>query len=87
MVGEGLKHAQDCCTAANVQDDLVLEDMSILVDCISVRPRANIIFLRKSMFSSAMVAGEVEVLLGFRKTHQHFLVYAWMLDQSIRLGG
>ena len=32
----GCKHAEDGCTASDVQDDLVLENVSILIDGVAV---------------------------------------------------
>lgn len=38
-------HAENAGTATDIEDDLVLEDMLILVDCITVRPSTDIVFL------------------------------------------
>ena len=38
-------HAQDGCTASDVQDDLVLEDVFVVVDGVAVGARADFIFL------------------------------------------
>lgn len=38
-------HGENGSTAADVEDDLVLEDVLVLHDGIHVRPRANLIFL------------------------------------------
>ena len=38
-------HAEDGCTASNVQDDFVLEDVLVVVDGISVGASADFIFL------------------------------------------
>ncbi len=42
---EGCKHAQDGCTASDIQDNLVLEDVSVLIDGISVRLCSNLVLL------------------------------------------
>jgi hypothetical protein len=38
-------HAKDGCTASNVQDDFILEDVLVVVDGISVGTGADFIFL------------------------------------------
>jgi hypothetical protein len=38
-------HAQDGGTASDVKDDLVLEEVPVLVDCVAIAPRANLVFL------------------------------------------
>ena len=42
----GCKHAENAGAAADVEDDLVLEDVLILVDSVSVRSRSDFILLR-----------------------------------------
>ena len=44
-VGRARKHAEDGSTAANVQYDLVLEQMFVLVYRVAVRTRPDVIFL------------------------------------------
>lgn len=70
MCGEGCKHAKDGCTASDVQDNLVLEEMAILVDGVPVRPRANLVFLRR------LLAGRCAAGHQGAGTHQHLLVDA-----------
>ena len=41
----GCKHAKDGCTASDVQDDLVLEDVSILIDGVAIGSSSDLIFL------------------------------------------
>jgi hypothetical protein len=41
------EHAEDGCTASDVKNDLVLEQVSVLVDRVSVAPGANLIFLQR----------------------------------------
>lgn len=43
--GLGGEHAEDGGTAANVEDDLVLEDVGVVVDSIAVALGADLIFL------------------------------------------
>ena len=38
-------HAEDTGSAADVEDDLVLENVAVLVDGIAVRPGTDIVFL------------------------------------------
>lgn len=42
-------HAKNASAASNVQDDLVLEDMTILVDSIAVGSGADIVFLHEAL--------------------------------------
>ncbi len=42
---EGSKHAEDGCTASDIQDDLVLEQMLVLADGILIASRSNFILL------------------------------------------
>lgn len=46
---EGGEHAQDGCTASYIQYDFVLEQVLILINCVSVRLGANFIFLKRSL--------------------------------------
>jgi hypothetical protein len=43
--GRALEHAEDGCTASDIEDDLVLEQMAVLVDRVSVAPGADFVFL------------------------------------------
>lgn len=41
----GHLHAEDTGTAANIQDNLVLEEVAVLVDGVAVRAGTDIVFL------------------------------------------
>lgn len=41
----GYIHAQNTSSTADIEDDLVLEDVAVLVDGVAVRACAHIIFL------------------------------------------
>jgi hypothetical protein len=41
----GYSHAENAGTAADIKDNLVLEDVLILVDGITIRPSTDIVFL------------------------------------------
>ena len=43
----GCKHAEDGCTASDVQYDLVLEDVSVLVDGVAVGSSPHLVFLHR----------------------------------------
>jgi hypothetical protein len=47
------KHAENCGTAADVEDYLVFEQVPILVYRIAVGPRSHFVFLREEMMRSA----------------------------------
>ena len=53
---EGRKHAKDCCTATNVEDNFVLEEVSILVYRVSVGTSAHIVLLLASESPSVLLA-------------------------------
>jgi hypothetical protein len=40
-----LEHAEDGCTASDIEDNLVLEQVSVLVDRVSVALGADLVFL------------------------------------------
>lgn len=39
-------HAQNASAAADIEDNLVLEEMAVLVDGVAIRTGANIVFLK-----------------------------------------
>jgi hypothetical protein len=43
--GEVVEHAQDGGAASDVEDDLILEEVPVLVDCVTVAPRSDLVFL------------------------------------------
>ena len=53
-------HAEDGCTASDIQHHLVLENVLVLVDGISVRLGAD--FILQHLFVNAMVVVAVEVV-------------------------
>ena len=62
-------HAEDGCTTSDVQDDLVLEEVWIVADCVAVGSSAHFIFL---CCGQSPKHGEKLRL----DTNQHFLVDA-----------
>jgi len=71
--GAGRIHAKDAGTAADVENDLVAEDVRILVYRVSVTARADFIFL------VSHVCQEWSRMDVWRDTHQHLLVYAMVV--------
>jgi len=64
---ECVVHAEDGCTASDVENDLVLEDMAVVVDCVAVTPCADLVFLFHYEFS-------VQSSIDSRSTYKHLLV-------------
>ena len=65
-------HAENTGTATNVQDNLILENVTILVDRITVRSGTDIIFLEKRSALVINVVCEMCAIL----TYKHFLMNA-----------
>jgi hypothetical protein len=55
-VGE-YAHAENRGTAANVKDDLVLEQVGVLVNGIAVAPGANLVFLQSVVSPALRMVG------------------------------
>lgn len=66
-------HAQNASAAADIEDDLVLEDMTVLVDGVTVRTGANIVFL-KAVWQ--VVSKSVDDPIVIRRAYQHLLMNA-----------
>jgi hypothetical protein len=93
VVGEGHVHGENGGTAADIEDDLVLEDVLILHDGVHVRARTNLIFLYEAMpcqipvCDKSMPLGIVGLQVhggGGSKTYQHLLVNACITTQKGR---
>jgi hypothetical protein len=65
--GLGGEHAEDGGTAANVEDDLVLEEVGVVVDGIAVALGADLVFLSR-------LSGIVRLDVVDGTTDQHLLV-------------
>lgn len=63
-------HAQNTGTTADIEDDLVLEDVAVLVNGVAVRAGANIVFLKQNSSQSENVIRREHVI----STYQHLLV-------------
>jgi hypothetical protein len=53
------EHAENAGTAADIKDNLVLEDVLILVDGITIRPSTDIVFQHLLMNAMMIVASKV----------------------------
>jgi len=70
-------HAEDGCTASDVEDDLVLEDVAVVVDRVAVTLSADLVFLSFCKYSRDLV-------IDSEWTNKHFLVDAcWIVSQII----
>lgn len=66
-------HAQDASAAADIEDNLVFEDMTVLVDGVTVRTSANIIFLKTE---EQVISKTVDAAVLIWWTYQHLLMNA-----------
>ena len=72
-------HAEDGCTASNIQDDFVLEDMLVLINRVAIGSSPNLVFLRTfSILESGLQRSQMW-LLRYTPTFLH----EYLLDVSI----
>lgn len=71
----GCAHGQDAGTTADIEDDLVLEEVAVLVDGIAVAASAHIIFLKQSSLVNSHALSLVWIeSLNCGATYEHLLV-------------